>query len=268
MQDGASFATRTSNMNAALKSALVLCLLAAAAAQAKGLPEGSQGPFPPRSERRTVTVSGQGEASAAPDRARLSMAVEETNPDLKAAQAKVNGIVRAYLAQARALGVKDEDISTAGLSIRSEYDYSSGGVSSAGGRKFLGYHVTRNIEVVVRDLDRIGDYLQRATEAGINNISDPQLESSRAEELQRQALVKAAQDAQARARLLADTLGVKLGAVRTLNAGSVAPQPPRPQPRMMAMSAVAPSGNEEMGFAAGEIHYSGSLSAEFDLVAP
>ena len=120
----------------------------------------------------------------------------------------------------------------------------------------------------MRDLDKIGDYLQRATDAGINNISDPQLESSRAEDLQRQALVKAAQDAQAKARLLADTLGVKLGAVRSISANSAAPRPPGPVPRVMMAAAAAPSGNEDMGFAAGEIRFSSSVSAEFDLVAP
>jgi len=245
-------------MNACLRICAALCLLSGAAAQAEN-------PAPAGTEPRLVSVSGQGEVSAAPDRARLSMAVEQTDPDLKAAQNKVNGIVRAYLAQARALGVKDEDISTAGLSIRSEYDYSN---NSAGGRKFLGYHVTRSIELVVRDLDKIGDYLQRATDAGINNISDPQLESSRAEDLQRQALVKAAQDAQAKAKLLAETLGVKLGAVRTVSTGSAAPRPPGPAPRVMMAAAAAPSGNEDMGFAAGEIRFSSSVSAEFDLVAP
>jgi len=234
-------------MHAPLKPVVALFLMCIAGAQARPVDGGSNMPPP---ERRAVTVSGQGEVSAAPDRARLSMAVEETNLDLKAAQTKVNSIVRTYLGQLRALGVKDEDISTAGLSIRSEYDYSGGSGSAPGGRKFLGYHVTRNIEVVVRELDKIGDYLQRATDAGINNISDPQLESSRAEELQSQALVKAAQDAQAKARLLADTLGVKLGAVHTVSA------------------AAAPSGNEEMGFAAGQIQFNSSITAEFDLLAP
>ncbi|HZR34056.1 MAG TPA: SIMPL domain-containing protein [Nevskia sp.] len=234
-----------------LQTALAALLLCSAAAQADAAAP----------DRRAVTVSGQGEVSAAPDRARLSMAVEITDPDLKAAQAKVNGIVRAYLAQARALGARDEDVSTAGLSINAEYDYSNGK-----GRKFLGYHVTRGIGVVVRDLDKIGDYLQRATDAGINNISNPQLESSKADELQRQALAKAALDAQAKARALADTLGVKLGTVHTINASSEAIRPPGPQPRVLAMAAAAPGGNEEMGFAAGEVKYSSTLTAEFDLL--
>ena len=246
-------------MNAPLKSAVALCLLGIAAAQAEAFPPG------PPPERRAVTVSGQGEVSAAPDRARLSMAVEETSPDLKAAQAKVNTVVRSYLTQARVLGAKDEDISTAGLSINAEYDYSN----PKGGRKFLGYHVTRSIEVVVRDLDKIGDYLQRATDAGINNVSNPQLESSKADELQRQALAKAALDAQAKARVLADTLGVKLGAIHTISASSEASPPPGPQPRMMMMAKAADAGgNDQMGFAAGEIRFRSSLVAEFDLGTP
>jgi len=73
---------RMSTMNAPLKSAVALCLLCIAGAQAEAFAPAQ----PP--ERRAVTVSGQGEVSAAPDRARLGMAVEETSTDLKAAQAR------------------------------------------------------------------------------------------------------------------------------------------------------------------------------------
>ena len=121
------------------------------------------------------------------------------------------------------------------------------------------------VGAIRHDLDKIGDYLQKATDAGINNVSNPQLESSRAEDLQRQALAKAALDAQAKARVLADTLGVKLGTVHTVSASSeLSPPEPRPMMRGMAMAKAAPSGNEEMGFAAGEIRYTSNISAEFD----
>jgi uncharacterized protein len=250
-------------MNAPLKSLIVLCLLGACAAQAAEPVHPPRPDHPQWPERRMVAVTGEGEVSAAPDRARISMAVQETKPDPKAAQDDVNRIVRDYLAQARALGVKDEDISTAGLNISAQYDY-----SGKDGRKFLGYQVTRGIQVLVRDLSRVGDYLQKATDAGINSISDPVLESSQADELQRQAMAKAAADAQTKARLLAETLGVKLGTVHTINAATeVAP----PQPRVMAFAQAAraaPGGNEEMGFTAGEIQIKATLTADFDLVAP
>jgi uncharacterized protein YggE len=217
-------------------------------------------------DRRAVTVGGHGQVTAAPDRARLSMSIELTRPELKAAQAEANRIAREFLAQARALGARDEDISTAALGIRAEYSYSD---KFPDGRKFVGYHVSRGIQLLVRDLDRIGDFLARAADAGVNTVNDPQLESSRADELRRQALAAAAADAKANAAVLAGALGAQLGAVHTINAGvEVAPPP---QPRMLAMAmakSAAPSGNEDMGFAAGTIVFDASITAEFDLVAP
>ncbi len=216
-------------------------------------------------DRRSVTVGGRGEVAVTPDRARLAMSVEMTKPDLRAAQTEVNRIVRDFLAQVKSLGVKDEDVSTAGLSISAEYDY-----SAKGGRRFLGYHVTRGIEIVVRDLDKIGDVLLRATGAGINNVSDPQLESSKAEDLQRQALAKAADDARAKARVLSEALGVKLGAIHTLNASTeYTPPPVYAQARFKTLAVAADateSGNDQIGFSAGQIKFSATLNADFDLV--
>ncbi len=218
-------------------------------------------------DRRSVTVSGRGEVAATPDRARVSMQVETTKLDLRVAQTEVSRIVKDYLAQLKALGIADADISTAGLSIQPEYDY-----SAKGGRKFLGYHLTRGIEVVVRDLDKIGDVLLKATTAGINNVSDPQLESSKAEALSRDALAKAAEDARAKARVLADALGAKLGAVHTLNANAEYIPAPQLQKARFAVAASADlaqeSGNEALGFSAGQIRYSATVNADFDLIAP
>jgi len=219
-------------------------------------------------DRRSVNVSGRGEVATTPDRARISMQVETTKLDLRAAQDQVSRIVRDYLAQVKALGIAEADISTAGLSIQPQYDYSA----PKGGRKFLGYQLTRGIEIVVRDLDKIGDVLLKATNAGINNVSDPQLESSKAEALTRDALAKAAEDARAKAKVLADALGVKLGAVHTLNANAEYLPPPMAQKArftvMAAASDAAESGNETLGFAAGQIRYSASVNADFDLIAP
>ncbi len=218
-------------------------------------------------DRRSVNVSGRGEVATTPDRARISMQVETTKLDLRTAQDQVSRIVRDYLAQVKALGIADADISTAGLSIQPQYDY-----SAKGGRKFLGYQLTRGIEIVVRDLDKIGDVLLKATTAGINNVSDPQLESSKADAMTREALAKAAEDARAKAKVLADTLGVKLGAVHTLNANAEYIPPPMAQKArfsvMAAADAAPESGNAAFGFSAGQIRYSASVNADFDLLAP
>jgi uncharacterized protein YggE len=227
------------------------------------------GPAAPTLEiPRSVTVSGNGEALTVPDRARLSMSVEVTKPELKNAQDEANRAVRDFLAQARALGTHDEDISTAALSIRAEYNYVNNNGTQI--RQFAGYHVSRGVELVIRDLDRIGDYLKRATDAGINNLSDPQLESSKADELKRQALANAALDARAKAQVLASTLGARLGPVHTIDAGSQdsAPRPPRPMLAMAKTVADSDNGNSEMGFAAGQLRFGAGVTAVFDLISP
>ena len=216
-------------------------------------------PPPPR----IVAVTGQGEVSVAPDRARLSLAADALNADLKTAEASVNKIVRAYLAEAKSLGLKDEKISTAGISISPEYVWDE----KQRQQKLVGYRARRDIEVVIDDLDKLGDFVLRATKVGINHVSSPVLESSKSEALSRQALVKAATDARDKAKLLAETLGMKLGPARSVRVNDGMP-PPQPMVKVMAMRAEGADmgGNQEMGFAGGEIKYSASAAVEFDLL--
>lgn len=211
---------------------------------------------------RAITVSGEGEASVRPDRARLSLAVEKLDPDLRKAEAEVNRIVRAYLAEAKALGAKDEHLSTTGVGIQPEYVWPEGGRE----RKFTGYRVTRQIEVRIENLDRLGDFILRATQAGVNQVNAPALESSRAREIGRQALAQAAEDARAKARLLAETLGVKLGVVSRITESAVGAPPV--MYKAMAMRAEAADGNAQMGMSLGEVTYRATVTAEFGLLPP
>jgi len=234
--------------------ALALAVLASPLAHAQ---------TPAEPAHRHVAVSGQGEVAVLPDRARVRMGVTQVSADLLAAETKVNTVVRAILTEARALGLKDEHVNTTGVSIQPEYVWDE----KERNNRLVGYRVSRDIEALVTDLSKLGDVMLRATKAGVNQVQPPQLESSKAREVQQQALVKAAQDAQARAKLLAETLGVKLGAVHTISAHESGPQPPMPK-MVMAMRAEADSGNAEMGMNAGEIRYSASVNAEFELIAP
>lgn len=214
-------------------------------------------PAPPR----TVSVSGEGEVAVKPDRARLTLGVDQLSPDVKSAETEVNKVVRAYLAEARNLGAKEEQVSTTGVSIQPEYVWDE----KSRQQKLAGYRVRREIVVVINDLDKLGDFILRATKSGVNQVHPPALESSRAKEFENQALVKAAEDARARARLLADTLNVKLGPVRSISAAESGPPPPVMM-KAMAMRAEAADGNAGMGISLGEIRYRATVQAEFDLL--
>ncbi len=229
-----------------------LLALVAAAAQAEA-------PLP----ARTVQVTGEGEAVGAPDRARLSMSVEARNKELKSAEAQVNQVVRAYLAEAHALGATEADLSTASYTVNPEYDW----VDNK--QLFRGYHAQRQIEVKVNDLEKVGDYLLRATKVGINQVNPPVLESSKQKEIEREALKRATLDAQTQAKLIAETLGMKLGQARTVSTTTQSYQPPVPMVKMAmrsAMAEAAPSGNEQMGFSGGQIRATSNVTAEFEML--
>ena len=96
-------------------------------------------------------------------------------------------------------------------------------------------------------------------------MSPPQLDSSQRRELGRQALAAAASDARSNAQRIADTLGVKLGALRNIDAHSGQPRPPGPMMRMSAMAAEADSG---ASYTPGEISLDAQVNASFDVLIP
>lgn len=213
-----------------------------------------------------VQVKGEGEAFVAPDRARLSMAIEARHVDLAAAEKKVNDSTRAALAELKGLGIRDEDISTASYSVNPEYDW----VNNQ--QKFRGYLARREVNVTVKKLDQIGDVILKLTKAGVNQISPPTLESSKIKDAERGALAAAMDDAVGQARVVAESLTLRLGPARTVNATGEAMQPPMPMPRVaMAMKTMdaAPemSGNEQVGFSAGLIRATATVTAEFELLS-
>src|SRR5690606_41228399 len=67
---------------------------------------------------------------------------------------------------------------------------------------------------ILRDLDKLGPLLERAFDLGINQVSEPQLDSSRRRELEREALAKAVEDARLNAQAVARAAGARLGAPR------------------------------------------------------
>ncbi len=205
-----------------------------------------------------IGVSGHGEVSVAPDRARLALAVDALDAEVKAAEAQVNRVVREYLAALQALDIAAADISTSGTWLAPEYSWDE----TARRQQLVGYRARREIQLMVRRLDRLGAVILSATQAGVNHVSAPQLESSRSEALQRQALAQAAADARARADAVAQGLGVRLGRVLSVREAGDAP-PPVPFKAMMMRAEAAPDRGDAMGLALGEIRIAADVQAEF-----
>ena len=66
-------------------------------------------------------------------------------------------------------GVEEKDIQTTQYSITPEYNW-----TERGGRIFVGYVITQQITVKIRDFDNIGSILDKATADGANSVGDLQ----------------------------------------------------------------------------------------------
>jgi len=211
---------------------------------------------------RTVNVSGMGEVSAEPDLARVTLGVESRKPTLAEARSEVSATVDRVLKLTRDLRIDPKQVNATRVQVQPEYNWNPKDRK----RVLLGYVVRRQVQVELRDLEQLGPLLERAVDAGVNQVGDPALDSSRRKELEREAMGLAVQDARLNAEALARAAGVRLGPVRTLNGSASGPPMPMYRNQVAMADAAAPP---EATYQPGEMKFSASVNAEYDLlVAP
>ena len=211
-------------------------------------------------EPRTLTVAGTGEVHATPDRATVTLGIQAREPTLDGARNTANQVVTRLLKAARELGVADAQIHSTRLSVNPEVNYND----QKHGHPVVAYTVQRQVIVDLRDIDRLGELLERGISAGANVAGEPVLDSSRRADLEREALAKAVADARANAQVLATALDAGVGAARAVSVGGTdAGRPFVQAPMAMLRAAAAPAPES---YQSGELSFTASVTATFDLV--
>lgn len=206
---------------------------------------------------RTVSVSGIGTATARPDVAEIQLGVETVSEDPGLAINENTERMTAVMDVVKAMGVEDKDVQTVKFSMWIEEERDRQG-QLTGVRR---YHVVNHIRVRLRDLDKTGEFLQKALEAGANTVGGIAFRVSDPEALERQARDLAIANARAKAEQLATGLGAKLGPLRQVSEfGGVVT--PRPSPMMEVEKAVAAAPVPVSG---GEFSVTVQIQAIFDI---
>jgi len=213
---------------------------------------------------RTISVAGSGTVDATPDIARLSLAVQRRDPSMQVARDETVRVSKNFLALCKKLGIPENKIRTSGLTIQPEYRWDE----KEGKQVFVGYFVQRQLQVEITDLDKLGSVIEGAIDAGVNEVSPPMLDSSKAKQLNRDALAAATEDAKANAERIAKSLGVTLGPVRTVVANGAMPRPPMPMQEMRMQAMAMDSAGKAANYVPGEISFEGRVEATFDVIAP
>ena len=173
---------------------------------------------------RSITVTGTGFAEIEPDRATLHMSIVAREPTLDAAQKGAADVAKQVLKMADRLDLARDRVDTTGASVRPDYRWNR----EKEEQESRGYIAERQIAVKIDELEKLGAVVEGVVSAGVNQVSPPQLDSSKRKETHRRALRAAAEDAKANAMELAVTLDARLGQVISINSGANAPRPPVP----------------------------------------
>jgi uncharacterized protein YggE len=212
------------------------------------------GPAAAERADRNLTVTGEGHVQAVPDMATLTLGVTNEASEAKAAMAEVSDAVGKVLERLQDLGIEARDVQTQRLSLNPIW--SGRGGSDEAPPRITGYSASNMVSVRIRDLDLLGETLDAVISDGANDFNGLQFSVQEPGPLQDEARIAAVKDAMAKARLLAEAAGIKLGPVQsiTYQGGHV------PRPMMMERAAMADS---VVPVAAGEVSLSASVTMVF-----
>ena len=211
---------------------------------------------------RTINVSGQGEIQAEPDLAHVTLGVEARKPKMEEARAAVTRTVEAVMKLARDLKIDPKYIRTTRINVQPEYNWDN----NARERNLIGYFVSRQIEIELRDLDKLGQLLEKAIDLGVNQLGDPRLDSSKRSALEREALAKAVADAKLNAEAVAKAAGARSGPPRTISASTGVVPPPVPLMKTQMMARAEAADSAAGTYQAGQMEFKGMVQVEYDLI--
>lgn len=180
-----------------------------------------------------LTVHGHAEMKVRPDIAYVSVGVVTQARDSTQAVADNAARATALMAALKKAGLADKDIQTQSYGVEPQYDY------NASPAVLTGYQVTNTVQVTVRDLARVGQVIDAATQAGGNQINGVTFDLADRTQAEAQVLAQAVVEARVKASVMAQAAGVSLGRLMQLTEGSEPVVQPLVMERPMLMKAAA-----------------------------
>jgi uncharacterized protein YggE len=205
---------------AAVRMRMISAIVVAAALSAA--PAFAQAPQPQAAPEARIVVGGEGSVTVAPDYALIRGGVvtkAKTAGEAVDANAKLMAAVIAALTNA---GVARTDIQTAQFSLQPVYALPQPGSE----QKLTGFSASNQLAIKIRQIDKIGDTLDRLVAAGATDVGNVAFQHSDLSKALDQARDAAVADARRKAELYAHAAGLTLGTVAWITeSGGYAPPP-------------------------------------------
>lgn len=235
-----------------LKALAMAAMMGAAtlplSAQAGELPEGPH-----------VVTSGQASVDATPDIATLAIEVNVSSKDAAEAKKQADARVAQYFDLLEKNGIEKKDIDAANLRTQPEYDYTKEGKSI-----LKGYRAVRQVQVTLRQLDKLNDLLDGALKSGLNEIRSVELGVAQPEKYRNRARKAAIENATHQAEALATGFDAKLGPIYSIRY-HVANYQPMPTARMYKSADAASMTTEAQTYEQQSIHFDDQVDVVFEI---
>ena len=211
------------------------------------------------SASNTISVSGKGKVTAKPDLASFRVTVRERAKKQEEAQRKATEKVNKIIAFLKENGVDEKDIKTSSFNLNPRYDWTDGK------RVFREYEASQSLTVKIRDLDKAGKLLAAMSRFGAEHVGSLNFEIENPEKLKAAARKKAIENAKAKAKELADALGVELVRVVGFSESSYAERPPVYYAKAMALDGAIEEDMPEPEIPTGENEVTANVTIKFEI---
>ncbi|MCM2452828.1 SIMPL domain-containing protein [Agrobacterium vitis] len=213
-------------------------------------------------QEAVINVSGEGEVSLAPDMALMQLGVVTEATEAAQALKDNNEALAKVLKSLKDKGLADRDLQTSGFQITPRYRQEPEDKTDSRPPVIDGYSVSNGLTIRVRDLSKLGGVIDTSVGLGVKQGGEIRFTNDKPDSAIDEARKSAMADAMAKAKVLTQAAGVKLGRIISINENSARPfeQGMMMKARMAQDMAPAPT-----PMAAGENIYRVTVNVSFAL---
>lgn len=210
----------------------------------------------------TISIEGTGEVTAAPDTAIVNSGVTTQGATAREALDANTEAMNALIAELRQAGIEEHDIQTSSFTVTPNYVYSDARDENGYTLppKISGYQVSNIVMVRVRDLESLGQVLDRSVTVGANTVNGVTFSVSDPSQLYNKARRAAFADAREKAELYAEVAGETLGELESIRESQTFDQPPQPY----MMRTMAEAADASVPIESGELTFTINVSVTWE----
>jgi len=161
-----------------------------------------------QNQQPLINVSGEGKIMVTPDRADITIGVENVGSDATDVKKKNDATIDAVIKYLKSIKLPAEDYQTQRVNLYRNYDSS---------KKKYSFTASQTIVIHLKDLSKYDTMMMGLVDAGVNNIQGVEFKTSKLAQYESEARVKAVASAKQKANDYAGALNQKIGKAVTVS---------------------------------------------------